>query len=53
MRRLAHAKAEAAARLVRGNKDYEKAFVLPADTVVAVGRRVLGKAELSMRRATR
>ena len=28
------------------NKDYEKAFVLAADTVVAVGRRVLGKAEL-------
>jgi nucleoside triphosphate pyrophosphatase len=46
VKRLAHAKAEAAARLVRRNKDYEKAFVLAADTVVAVGRRVLGKAEL-------
>jgi septum formation protein len=46
VKRLARAKAEAAARLVRRNKDYEKAFVLAADTVVAVGRRVLGKAEL-------
>jgi septum formation protein len=46
VKRLAHAKAETAARLVRRNKGYEKAFVLAAATVVAVGRRVLGKAEL-------
>ena len=46
VRRLARAKAEAAKRLIRGDKDYEKAFVLAADTVVAVGRRVVGKAEL-------
>ncbi len=46
VRRLARAKAEAAKKLIRGDKDYEKAFVLAADTVVAVGRRVVGKAEL-------
>src|SRR4030042_713628 len=40
------AKAEAAKKLIRAEKDYAKAFVLAADTVVAVGRRVLGKAEL-------
>ena len=46
VRRLARAKAEAALKLIRGDKDYGKAFLLAADTVVAVGRRVLGKAEL-------
>lgn len=46
VRRLARAKAEAARKLIRGEKEYAKAFVLAADTVVAVGRRVLGKAEL-------
>jgi septum formation protein len=46
VRRLARAKAEAARKLLRGDKEHEKAFVLAADTVVAVGRRVLGKAEL-------
>ncbi len=46
VRRLARAKAEAAKKLIRAEKDYDKAFVLAADTVVAVGRRVLGKAEL-------
>jgi septum formation protein len=46
VKRLARAKAEAALRLIRGDKDYDKAFILAADTVVAVGRRVLGKAEL-------
>src|SRR3972149_6490745 len=46
VRRLARAKAEAAKKLIRAEKDYAKAFVLAADTVVAVGRRVLGKAEL-------
>jgi len=44
VKRLARAKAEAAKKLIRAEKDYEKAFVLAADTVVAVGRRVLGKA---------
>ena len=46
VKRLARTKAEAALKLIRGDKDYGKAFVLAADTVVAVGRRVLGKAEL-------
>ena len=46
VKRLARAKAEAAKKLIRGEKEYDKAFVLAADTVVAVGRRVLGKAEL-------
>jgi septum formation protein len=46
VKRLARAKAEAALKLIRGEKDYAKAFLLAADTVVAVGRRVLGKAEL-------
>ena len=46
VKRLARAKAEAALKLIRGDKDYDKAFILAADTVVAVGRRVLGKAEL-------
>ncbi len=46
VKRLARAKAEAAKKLIGGEKEYDKAFVLAADTVVAVGRRVLGKAEL-------
>jgi septum formation protein len=46
VKRLARAKCEAALKLTRSEKEYEKAFVLAADTVVAVGRRVLGKAEL-------
>jgi septum formation protein len=46
VKRLARAKAEAARKMVRAEKDYAKAFILAADTVVAVGRRVLGKAEL-------
>jgi septum formation protein len=46
VKRLARAKVEAALKLIRGDKDYGKAFILAADTVVAVGRRVLGKAEL-------
>ena len=43
---LARAKAEAARRLISNEPDLAKAFVIAADTVVAVGRRVLGKAEL-------
>jgi len=46
VRRLARAKAEAALKLVRTEPEYAKSFLLAADTVVAVGRRVLGKAEL-------
>jgi septum formation protein len=44
--RLARAKAEAALELVRDDEELNGAFVLAADTVVAVGRRILPKAEL-------
>lgn len=46
VRRLAKAKAEAALKLVKNEPELAKSFLLAADTVVAVGRRVLGKAEL-------
>jgi septum formation protein len=46
VRRLAHAKAEAAHRLVRAEPDYANSFILAADTAVSVGRRILGKAEM-------
>lgn len=45
-RRLAQAKAEAATAVARGRDDMREAMVLSADTVVAVGRRVLPKADL-------
>src|SRR3954465_12385969 len=44
--RLARAKAEAALELVREDEDLSGAYILAADTVVAVGRRILPKAEL-------
>ncbi len=44
--RLAHAKAEAALASVQRDDDLRGAFILAADTVVAVGRRILPKAEL-------
>ena len=44
--RLARAKAEAALAVVRNDDDLKGAFILAADTVVAVGRRILPKAEL-------
>lgn len=44
--RLARAKAETVYANLKGDKDISQAFVLAADTVVSVGRRVLGKAEL-------
>jgi septum formation protein len=44
--RLARDKAEATLPTVRTDDDLREAFVLAADTVVAVGRRVLPKAEL-------
>jgi len=44
--RLAHAKATAALEAVRRDDDLNGAFILAADTVVAVGRRILPKAEL-------
>ena len=45
VRRLARAKVDVGRRLVKEEPDYAEALVLAADTVVAVGRRVLGKAE--------
>jgi len=44
--RLARAKAEAALAGVRVDEDLKGAYILGADTVVAVGRRILPKAEL-------
>jgi len=39
--RLARAKAEVALDLVRGDEELQGAYILAADTVVAVGRRIL------------
>src|ERR1700736_3446827 len=44
--RLARAKAEVALELVRDDEELNGSYVLAADTVVAVGRRILPKAEL-------
>jgi septum formation protein len=44
--RLARAKAEVALDAVRRSEELRGAFVVAADTVVAVGRRILPKAEL-------
>jgi septum formation protein len=44
--RLARAKADAALRSVQLDDELRGAFILAADTVVAVGRRILPKAEL-------
>lgn len=43
--RLAREKAEAAFAVVRQDEDWKGSWILAADTVVAVGRRVLPKAE--------
>ena len=44
--RLARAKADAALKSIKLDDELRGAFVLAADTVVAVGRRILPKAEL-------
>ncbi len=44
--RLARAKAEAALSAVKLDEELRGSFILAADTVVAVGRRILPKAEL-------
>jgi septum formation protein len=44
--RLARAKAEAALEMVRSDDELKGSYILSADTVVAVGRRILPKAEL-------
>lgn len=46
-RRLARTKAEVARRSAERDPDLQKAYVLAADTVVAVGRRILPKPELT------
>lgn len=46
VRRLARAKAEAAQKLVAAEPDLAGSFILAADTTVAVGRRIVAKAEL-------
>lgn len=45
-KRLSRTKAEKAIESLKGDPDYGAAYILAADTVVAVGRRVLPKAEL-------
>src|SRR5262245_26690620 len=44
--RLARAKAEAALETVRLDEELKGAYIIAADTIVAVGRRILPKAEL-------
>ena len=44
--RLAKEKAQAALKTVRTDDDLKGAFILAADTIVAVGRRIMPKAEL-------
>src|SRR5262245_19716402 len=44
--RLARSKAEAAHNLISADEELQGAYILAADTVVAVGRRILPKAEL-------
>jgi len=45
-RRLAREKAETALAVARGREELAEAFLISADTVVAVGRRILPKAEV-------
>ena len=45
-RRLSTGKAEAALAVIRSDPAYDDCYVLAADTVVAVGRRILPKAEM-------
>lgn len=46
-KRLAHAKAEKAWKSLKSETGFAGAYLLAADTVVSVGRRILPKAELS------
>lgn len=45
-RRLSYDKAEAATAALKGDHAWSGAYLLAADTVVSVGRRIVGKAEL-------
>jgi septum formation protein len=46
VKRLARAKADVARRTARTDEEIKEAFIVSADTVVAVGRRILPKAEV-------
>jgi septum formation protein len=46
VKRLARTKAEVARKTARNREDLREAFIVSADTVVAVGRRILPKAEV-------
>jgi septum formation protein len=46
VKRLARTKAEVARKTARNREDLRESFIVSADTVVAVGRRVLPKAEV-------
>jgi septum formation protein len=46
-RRLSTQKAEAAYRSIRDDASWQGSYILGSDTVVAVGRRIVGKAEYS------
>ncbi len=46
-RRLSAEKAEAALAAIKGDITWKGSYILSADTVVAVGRRILGKAEFA------
>ncbi|OWV96675.1 septum formation inhibitor Maf [Rhizobium sp. R72] len=46
-RRLSTEKAEAALAAIKGDMMWKGSYILSADTVVAVGRRILGKAEFA------
>ncbi len=46
-RRLSTEKAEAALAAIKGDMAWKGSYILAADTVVAVGRRILGKAEFA------
>jgi len=51
-RRLAHTKAQTAFRAAQRDPELHKAFILAADTVVAVGRRILPAPEFTDEAAT-
>jgi septum formation protein len=46
VRRLARAKAEVARKTARNREDLRRSYILAADTVVSVGKRILPKAEV-------
>jgi septum formation protein len=46
VRRLARAKAEVARKTARNREDLQRSYILAADTVVSVGKRILPKAEV-------